>query len=222
MCPARTGPQASLSHLLAEQGPGVLLHRFVDDLAEIFVRPVAPGQARPARNWAAGRRWPGRRSRASASCGPGRPVTQESPPHAGPAMRGIRLSRLSRNGFCHAGPVPLVAVIAAASSCPCVASGSSPRFSNFVDAFVLQHQERQWSSQYRWPTTAGSLLRRLGGAADGVPGDHAVVGDGFQRLLRHSVHRVGGDQFGDVQNCPSSRVLDAGRGPQRPLQARTP
>jgi hypothetical protein len=42
-------------HLLAELGPGVLLHRVVDDLGEVLVRPVTPrepGEAEPGRQQA--------------------------------------------------------------------------------------------------------------------------------------------------------------------------
>ena len=60
-------------HLLAELGAGVLADRVVHDLGEVLVGPVAAGVADQAEaRAAAARGWPGRRSPASPSCGPGR------------------------------------------------------------------------------------------------------------------------------------------------------
>ena len=54
---------------------------------------------------------------------------------------------------------------------------------------------------------------------DPVAPDLAVVGHGVQGLLRHRVHGVLDDQVDDVHGVVVVGVLDAGRGPQRPLLA---
>ena len=56
-------------------------------------------------------------------------------------------------------------------------------------------------------------------AGDGVADDLAVVGGRVERLLRHGVDDVGGDEVDDVHRVAVGRVLDAGGGPQRTLRA---
>ena len=55
------------------------------------------------------------------------------------------------------------------------------------------------------------------GTGHGVSVDHAVVERRLEGLLRHRVDRAARDELGDVQGVGQGRVLDAGRGPQRPL-----
>ena len=57
-------------------------------------------------------------------------------------------------------------------------------------------------------------------AVDRVAAQRAVVLGRVHRRLRHGVHRVRRDQVHHVHGVGEGRVLDAGRGPQRPLDAR--
>ena len=60
--------------------------------------------------------------------------------------------------------------------------------------------------------------RRRSMPATVSPRISAVVGDRLQRRLRHRVDRARRDQLDDVHRVGVRRVLDAGRGPQRPLR----
>ena len=68
----------------------------------------------------------------------------------------------------------------------------------------------------------GQLAEHLPGvlvvAAHRVGGHLAVVGDGAQGGLGHGVDHAGRDQVGHVPGVGVGRILDRGRGPQRPLR----
>ena len=66
--------------------------------------------------------------------------------------------------------------------------------------------------------SSSTLLASLVAAGDGVAVDVAVVGGRLERLLRHGVDDVGGDELGDVERVGVGGVLDAGGGPQRALR----
>ena len=87
--------------------------------------------------------------------------------------------------------------------------------------FSTPSSSSTWVTSSKSTPTAASCVEdavRVGvGAGDGVAGDLAVVEGRLERLLGHRVHGAGGDELGDVERVGKRRVLDAGRGPQRPL-----
>ncbi len=94
-----------------------------------------------------------------------------------------------------------------------------PGGDELLDTLLLEHARSRRRSRCRAPRglhVAGPR-RRSGG-----PGRRyiAVVGDGVQGRLGHRVHGVLGDEVVDVHGVAVGGVLDAGRGPQRPLRPR--
>src|SRR3954453_18421791 len=92
-----------------------------------------------------------------------------------------------------------------------------PCLLELLHAFGLEHAEPIRKVDAPPGQLVEQLLGFAGGAADGVAGDVAVIGDRIDRLLRHGVPGVRRDQLGDVEGFGIVRVLDAGRRPEHPL-----
>ena len=115
------------------------------DLAEVLVVPVAsgePDQRERRRQQAAVGQVVDRRHQL---LGARSPVTPKITTAHGPAMRGNRLSSLSRSGFCQSSATAVLLTCAQDFFCVELTLGRleqlAPRLLELVDALVLQHQE---------------------------------------------------------------------------------
>ena len=167
------------------------------------------------------------------ACGPWRPAGWRTgrPPAARPGRRRPPRRGSRRTARSPSSPATVFQAVPASaawlslahdralSSWPSMVSTSSCQdFSNFSTPSRSSTASTSSKSipTSREPVEHG-LARRPARPVDLVALDLAVVGEGLEGLLRHRVDGVGDDEVGDVLGVGVALVLDAGRGPQRPL-----
>src|SRR3979409_166585 len=93
-----------------------------------------------------------------------------------------------------------------------------PGLLELVDPVVLQRQEHVAQVDTDRVEFVEYPLGRIGSSGDGVSEDHAVVRNSVNGLLRHGVHGVWSDEFGDVDGVGVVGVFYSGRRPQWALR----